>query len=329
MRLSRLRLVSATAVVPLVFLAGCSGSGSTTATKPSTSPSASAAATPLADVTVSPGTGKTKDVPKVELKNTPVTTGKTVTRVVRPGTGATLTKDYIASISYSMFNGKDGKQLDTSFGQKPVSMDVGSQQVIPGLVKGLDGQKVGSRVLVAIPPVDAFGTKGQSQIGIGANDTIVMLIDVKSAYKKLTTAQGQAVKPKAGLPTVKVDGAKAAQVTIPKTAPPTKLVVQPLIKGAGPTTVAGQTITVNYTGVLWKNGKVFDSSAKQGKPAEFPIGVKRVIPGWDKGLVGQTVGSRVLLVVPPADGYGAKGQPAAGITGKDTLVFVVDILSAS
>jgi len=53
-----------------------------------------------------------------------------------------------------------------------------------------------------------------------------------------------------------------------------------------------------------------------------------VITGWDKGLVGQTVGSRVMLSIPPADGYGSAGQSQAGITGKDTLVFVVDVIDA-
>jgi peptidylprolyl isomerase len=53
-----------------------------------------------------------------------------------------------------------------------------------------------------------------------------------------------------------------------------------------------------------------------------------VIPGWDTGLAGQTVGSRVMLVIPPKDAYGSAGQSQAGITGKDTLVFVVDIIDA-
>ena len=59
------------------------------------------------------------------------------------------------------------------------------------------------------------------------------------------------------------------------------------------------------------------------------IGAGQVIKGWDTGLVGQTVGSRVLLVVPPADGYGSAGSAQAGINGTDTLVFVVDILAAA
>ena len=89
----------------------------------------------------------------------------------------------------------------------------------------------------------------------------------------------------------------------------------------------GQSIQVHYTGVRWRDGKKFDSSGDKGGPVDIQIGEGKVIPGWDKGLVGQTVGSRILLVVPPADGYGAAGKPPA-IGPKDTMVFVVDILAA-
>ena len=196
-----------------------------------------------------------------------------------------------------------------------------------GLSKGLAGQQVGSRLLVAIPSADSFGAKGNTQAAVGPIDTIVFLIDLISASTPLATATGAAVAPKAGLPTATVDGAKAATITVPKTAAPTKLVVQSLIKGAGPVVKSGQTIKVNYTGVLWKDGKKFDPSGDHGAPVDIQIGKGKVIPGWDKGLVGQTVGSRILPVIPPADGYGTKGSPPIG--PKDTMVFVVDILGAT
>ena len=110
---------------------------------------------------------------------------------------------------------------------------------------------------------------------------------------------------------------------MPKATPPKTLVGQPLITGKGEKVAKGQTLRVAYTGALWGSGKVFDSNAT-GFPT--PIGVGAVVPGWDKSLVGQTVGSRMLLVVPPADGYGAQGQ--GEIKGTDTMVFVVDILGA-
>ena len=79
-------------------------------------------------------------------------------------------------------------------------------------------------------------------------------------------------------------------------------------------------------GVTWASGKTFDSSWSRGTPAGFGNGVGQVIKGWDETLVGHQVGDRVLLVVPPADGYGSQGQPSAGISGTDTLVFAVDIV---
>ena len=83
-----------------------------------------------------------------------------------------------------------------------------------------------------------------------------------------------------------------------------------------------------FTGVTARDGNVFDSSANGPTGyAEFPIGVGSVIQGWDTGLVGQTVGSRVLLVIPAEEGYGEQGSPP-DIQGGDTLVFVVDILAA-
>ena len=84
------------------------------------------------------------------------------------------------------------------------------------------------------------------------------------------------------------------------------------------------------TGYIWRTKKVFGSSWSSGSPFGFTIGAspEQVIPGWDKGLVGQTIGSRVMLSIPPAQGYGSSGASQAGIKGNDTLLFVVDIIDA-
>jgi peptidylprolyl isomerase len=87
----------------------------------------------------------------------------------------------------------------------------------------------------------------------------------------------------------------------------------------------GDLLVANYLGQIWR-GKVFDNSYDRRRPAAFPIGLGQVIPGWDETLVGATIGSRVLLSIPPAKGYGSTGNPQAGIKGTDTLVFVVDLL---
>jgi peptidylprolyl isomerase len=125
-------------------------------------------------------------------------------------------------------------------------------------------------------------------------------------------------------------GTKPA-VTVPDQPAPATLSKQVLVQGTGATVVKGDTLIANYSGQTWaaKSGKpnVFDSSFDRGTPAAFQIGVGSVIPGWDKTLVGQKIGSRLLLTIPPADGYGASGQSSANISGTDTLVFVVDVVA--
>lgn len=117
-------------------------------------------------------------------------------------------------------------------------------------------------------------------------------------------------------------------ITIPSEPPADALVTKTLVTGTGPVVQAGDLLVVNYLGETWDDGNVFDSSFDRGQPASFPIGVGKVIAGWDAALVGQTVGSRVVMAIPPSLGYGDAGQPDAKISGDDTLVFVVDILGA-
>jgi peptidylprolyl isomerase len=302
---------------------------------PAASPTPAASPEPVA-------TGKIGNINDVKVTGsgtptlqapTPFIVAKTTKRVLKTGTGKAATTGQRLTIDFLGVNGKDGKSFNSSFGKpEPVTFTLGDPSLLKGMSTGLTGVNVGSRVLLAIPPAEAYGPGGSPDQGIGPTDTLLWVIDVKSAVtpvKPLTRAAGTAVKPKAGLPTVALDSATGKPtVTIPKTAAPTSLVVQPLITGKGTKVTKGQTITVNYTGLIWATSKEFDSSWTSGKPATFPIGTGGVIPGWDKGLVGQTVGSQVLLVIPPADGYGAAGQSSAGISGTDTLVFVVDILAA-
>jgi peptidylprolyl isomerase len=308
-------------IVAVAVVAGCAGSPSgdtSTSTKTTTD---------LAAVKVSgqPGAKPDVSVPK------PFATTKTDRRVLTNGTGGIVAPGQRVTIDYVGVNGTDGKEFDSSYGKPDKAIfTLDDKQIIKGMVEGLSGVTVGSRVLIAVPPVDGYGTAGAPAAGIGPTDTLVFVIDVKSASTLLKRATGTAVKPKAGLPGVKLDTKTGKPtITIPKGKAPNSLVVQTLISGTGAKVTKGQTITVNYTGAIWPGGKVFDSSWNTGSPASFPIGEGKVIAGWDLGLVGQKVGSQVLLVIPPDKGYGVSGKPEAGIKGTDTLVFVVDILDAT
>ncbi len=133
---------------------------------------------------------------------------------------------------------------------------------------------------------------------------------------------------------IKVSGAFDAKptVTFPASQPPKQLTEQTLVAGSGTPVAAGDIVVTNYVGEIWptKTGsapKVFDSSFSRGAPTPFVIGTGTVIPGFDKTLVGKRMGTRMLLSIPPADGYGSSGNSQAGISGTDTLVFVVDLLA--
>jgi peptidylprolyl isomerase len=115
-------------------------------------------------------------------------------------------------------------------------------------------------------------------------------------------------------------------VSVPSGPPPKTLVTKDLVPGTGATVSQGQTITVNYVGVLYKTGKEFDSSWKRNTPFTTPLSAGSVIQGWVKGLVGMKVGGRRELIIPPSLGYGKAGSPPT-IPPNSTLIFVVDLLS--
>jgi peptidylprolyl isomerase len=118
---------------------------------------------------------------------------------------------------------------------------------------------------------------------------------------------------------------KEPKVTPPSVAAPGTLVVKDIIKGTGSEAKAGESVTVNYVGVLYKGGKVFDASWKRNEPFTFALGKGQVIPGWDQGVAGMKVGGRRELIIPAALAYGAKGSPPT-IPANAPLVFVVDLL---
>jgi peptidylprolyl isomerase len=249
------------------------------------------------------------------------------------GKGAAARKGDLVVADYVGYRwSKDGRKLLASSYVKGQPGAFPTGQLVPGLVKAFEGARAGSRVVARIPPKDGFGTDGDPKHQVGSDDTLVYVLDVRAVYPKTAGPHGKRQAPlnDPRLPAVaEAPAGKAPVVTVPRSAPPAKLQVRALVQGDGPAVRKGQLLVLQYAGYFWRNGQVFDESWSKAGPRAVPIGTGQVMKGWDEGLVGQRVGSRMLLVVPPSLGYGKKGLAQAGIKGNDTLVFVVDLLGAN
>ncbi|MER6299109.1 FKBP-type peptidyl-prolyl cis-trans isomerase [Kitasatospora sp. NPDC001539] len=317
--------------LPLLFAVACSSSSKpagqatpSAATAAPTVPSPVSEASPMP--TVSGGGFGSK--PTINLPEGQPS-GQFVVNTVVDGERSTVNKGDWVTVNYTAKDWSTGKDLASSYDQngKPQLYQAGSGQLVPALDQSVIGKKVGSRLLVVAPPAAAFADKGSGQLGVGPGDTVVFVLDIMESLPPDSTLTGTMTEPPATLPQVKDNGKAPVTITIPEgQAAPAELQQAVLIKGEGKQVKSGQTLIVQYTGVLWSNGQQFDASWSHGGAQAVQIGTGSVIEGWDKGLVGQNVGSRVLLVVPPALGY--KDQPQGAVPANSTLVFVIDILEA-
>lgn len=252
---------------------------------------------------------------------------ETTSEVVIEGDGPELTTGDQALAHLWFGNGFTQKKAFSTYdSKKPELVTVDEKQLSPVFLEGIEGQTVGSRVMVAAPASEAFGDQGNSQLGIGNKDTVVVVIDLLSSVLK--EPSGTSEKSPSWAPKiVEKDGVPSGFDFKGMSGPSDRLRSSELVRGDGAKVEKGQTIVVNYLGQVFDGKKPFDESYSK-EPASFQIGVGAVVPGWDKTLVGTNVGSRVVMAVPPEDGYGKQGNPQAGIKGDDTLYFVADILAA-
>lgn len=336
--------LAALAAAPLLLLSACGSDGTDAADQSAAVDDAAVTSlAPTGDISEL-SVDTSGDTPVIERdggpladSDLPFVVAATEIKTVEEGDGDEVAPDHEVQVRYLAVNGATGEPLLSTFdADQTVTMDLTNEALFPAFLEELPGRSVGETLLMAIPAQDAFGTNGNPDLGVGPNDTLIFYMEIVDAAAPLTKATGETVEPAEGLPTVEADGENAAVITIgDDVEEPSELVSQVLIKGEGPVVQAGQSIKVHYTGVTFSDGGGFDNSYDRGEPASFPIGVGQVIEGWDEGLVGQTVGSRVLLVIPAEQAYGelpedtdsATAQPAHQLAG-ETLVFVVDILGA-
>jgi peptidylprolyl isomerase len=249
-------------------------------------------------------------------------------KTVIAGGGQTVAENDYVQAHYLGQVWDTAKVFDNSYDRKtPLIIQLAQGSIIDGWRYGLAGKKVGSRVEMAVPPAQGYGTQGNPQAGIKGTDTLVFVVDLKATFNAKSSAKGTEVAqenkdlPKVGTNT---DG-KAPSIEVPKTEAPKELVAQYVIEGDGEELSADSTVLVQYKGVQWSNGKEFDST--YGRKALTSFSLQQVVKGWSQGLTGKKVGSRVLIVVPPDLGYGDNPPQGSGIEKGATLVFTVDILA--
>jgi FKBP-type peptidyl-prolyl cis-trans isomerase len=311
--------------IAAIALTGCSASPESEAT-PSSTAAAIACTDPGSVSDAVAVSGDAEAEPTVTFES-PLAAEATERTVVSEGTGDAVEEGDSVSIAYTAYNATSGTKLTAGgYGDDPgLTVNVvNSQSAIAGILKGVACSNVGDRVAVIIPPADGFGANGNSDLGVAPTDQMLFVIDVKD--KLPTRATGEPQEPTDGFPTVKLAEDGAPTVTMPDTEPPAELAVEVLKKGDGAPVTDASTVTVQYVGSIWETGEVFDQSWPVG-PSTFAV--SGLITGFTQGLVGQTVGSQVVIVIPPGElGYEG-GNDRAGISATDTLVFVVDIISAA
>ncbi|HWH27058.1 MAG TPA: FKBP-type peptidyl-prolyl cis-trans isomerase [Pseudolysinimonas sp.] len=297
-----------------ISLAACSSGA------PDPSSSASSAATacsPAGEASKSIAvTGKVGTAPTVTIPF-PVSTDITERTVTVKGSGTAAKAGDKVRTQFTIYNATTGEVLtSTGYGEGTALTLSLDEQTLAGFTKALLCAKPGSRITAVIPPADAFGAQGYSgdEFSISGKDSVVFVADVLKPLPPLT--------PKAwkdNVPTVTYTG-DVPTVTLPQTPAPTDLLRKVLTKGTGATVGASDTVTLDYHGISWTTGEVFDESFTK-KP--ISLTASSFVPGFSAAIIGQKVGTTLLVSIPPVDGYGV--DPAAHELGGQTLVFLVKI----
>ena len=277
--------------------------------------------------------------PKVTMSN-PFNVTTTERSVVINGDGVRAVNGDVVTVKYTGYNATSGEILDLGGGSTwtttPFPLEP-LEEGLPGLYKSLNCSQAGARIVSVIPPSELFGEDGPRLSGgaIGVDDTAVFVFDILSVEKAPSAEATPAPEPSGdpaslptpaawvdNIPTVDLSDAVPV-VTIPKTSAPTELELKVIKEGTG-AQVADQnsSVTVDYQGISWENDTIFDQSYTRGGPSSFPV--NGVIQGFAAAMIGQKVGSTLLVTIPPKYGYGTAESSSHALAGQ-TLVFLIQI----
>lgn len=314
-------LIVAAAVV--ASLAACTSQG-VTAASCSTGPAAGDASTLIAatgDLGVQPVT----DFP------TPLITDGLEVSTIETGDGITLTKGDLADFQVTVVNAKTGEPVVSSgyVAAEPLRRLVGNDTEFGPI---LDCAAIGSRLAVTTTVEQLFGAQDLSQYALTAKDTVVAIVDIMDGFPGKATGADQL--PVAGMPSVVTAPDGTPGVTIVNETAPEVLTVSTTKKGDGEEVASGDLAVIHFTAIDYATEAVVQTTWENGVPPTVQVKPYDATdgtglnPGVAKALVGKTVGSQVVVVVPAAAGYPAGSSPE-GYTEGSTVIYVVDILKTS
>ncbi len=267
--------------------------------------------------------------PKVSFP-TPIIAAKPQNATVVAGDGRELRTGDVVDVQASVYLGETGEFISgTEYKpEAPLRVTVGDKD--NKIAEAMQCQRIGSRVATLLTIRDVFGDSPlDPSLEIAADDTVILVTDIERGF--LGRANGAPQPLESGLPAVVTAPDGTPGITLPNEDAPTDLRIGHLLRGGGPKIEEGDEVVVHYTGVLWETGEVFDSSWQRGAPASFQVQAMDssdeggLVPGVARALLGQPVGSQVVVVVPPEFGYPA-GQSPQGVPEGSTMVFVLDVL---
>lgn len=246
------------------------------------------------------------------------------------GEGKRATEGDIVDADYVVFSGKTGDLISSSYeasaeGQAPAAplrLTAGGESVLADAVAcGAPG----ASIVVTTTIASLFGpTAASPELDITPADTAVVVLGVSDVHRG--RAEGSPRPGQQGMPAIALAPDGRPGVTFPGTAAPEGLTVMESIRGTGEEVVEGDSLLVHYTGIVWETEEVFDSSWDKGSPAVFTIDDANLIPGFVDAVVGQPIGSQVVVSIPQELGYNDPATRPASIGEGEHLLFVIDIL---
>lgn len=248
-------------------------------------------------------------------------TDETETSVVIEGDGDELAEGDQVQAYLWIGNGTTEKKAYSGYDAEQPETVVASKDLSPVFRDAILGQTIGSRVAVTTTAEEAFGPSGNPSLKIGNKDTVLIIVDLIEAYEPPKPED----VPQSQMPKIIEKGGDVTGLDFTGVEKPDAdgdLLRSIVKEGDGPVVQDTDTVTADYLGMIYDGKKPFDESYSK---EPVPFGLQNVVKGWTYGLSGLKVGTRVILQIPPALGYGDSDQNKA-IPPGSTLYFVVDIV---